>query len=404
MNDPHKLFMLLAFSFYSISSAIAASTIPQAYQVLFSDPKYAADFNEHQQLVKQLEPNYYNYSTSRNNFFKCRIQQSKCVPDSVHRLRPSDIKVVAALGDSVTAGFATDAQNLIQLVFESRGRPFAIGGAESLEQRITLPNLLKKFNPDLVGFSLGSNLPETPIDQQGLNVAVSGAIALNMTEQAMNLVARIKADPKIDIQKDWKMVTMFIGANDLCAYCLNKQFFSPSNYVSFIKSALDILYKELPRTFVNLLAPVDVTFVKNLNKGLVCSHLHRFQCPCGAYPESVQAEQELKDIFNQYFEQAQQFINSGVYDRRQDFTVVYQPFFKNNNLPSINGEPDYSYFAMDCFHFSAKAYATVTVSLWNNMFQPVGKKRTEWTLDEKLICPNPGRPYIFTRLNSRLYD
>jgi phospholipase B1, membrane-associated len=394
----------VAFAFFLISSTKAQSTIAQAYQLLFTDPKYAVDFSEHQQLVKQLEPNYYNYSSSRNNFFKCRVRKSECVPDSVHRLRPSDIKIVAALGDSLTAGFATDAQNLFQLVLESRGRPFSIGGAETLEQRVTLPNLLKKFNPNLIGFSQGSNFPLTPVDQQGLNVAVSGAIALNMTEQAIKLVARIKADPRIDIQKDWKLITLFVGANDLCASCINKAFFSPSNYVAFIKSSLDILYKELPRTFVNVLAPVDVTIAKSLNKGLVCSYLHQFQCPCGAYPANAQAEQEVRDTFNQYIEQAQQLIDSGVYDRRQDFTVVYQPFFKDTKLPIKNGEPDYSYFAMDCFHFSAKAYAATTTSLWNNMLEPVGKKSTEWSLDEKIICPNPARPYIFTRLNSRLYN
>ena len=34
--------------------------------------------------------------------FPCTVESSPSVPTSVHALRPSDIKVVAALGDSVT--------------------------------------------------------------------------------------------------------------------------------------------------------------------------------------------------------------------------------------------------------------------------------------------------------------
>ena len=37
--------------------------------------------------------------------FSCpRLKPSPEIPTSVHRLRPADIKVVAALGDSLTAG------------------------------------------------------------------------------------------------------------------------------------------------------------------------------------------------------------------------------------------------------------------------------------------------------------
>jgi len=35
-------------------------------------------------------------------------------------------------------------------------------------------------------------------------------------------VKRMKADKNIDFDKDWKMVTLFIGGNDLCDYCEDK--------------------------------------------------------------------------------------------------------------------------------------------------------------------------------------
>lgn len=36
-------------------------------------------------------------------------------------------------------------------------------------------------------------------------------------------------------------------------------------------------------------------------------------------------------------------------------------------LLSQNGKPDLSFFAADCFHFSARGYAEMAMALWNNM-------------------------------------
>ena len=50
-----------------------------------------------------------------------------------------------------------------------------------------------------------------------------------MPGQAENLVAKMQ-DPDavegdVDFQNDWKVVTLFIGGNDLCRTCQNQVFF-----------------------------------------------------------------------------------------------------------------------------------------------------------------------------------
>ena len=40
-----------------------------------------------------------------------------------------------------------------------------------------------------------------------------------MPGQARDLVAKMKASSDVDMTYDWKMVTLFIGGNDLCDYC-----------------------------------------------------------------------------------------------------------------------------------------------------------------------------------------
>ena len=33
------------------------------------------------------------------------------------------------------------------------------------------------------------------------------------------LVKKMKDDPRIDFENDWKLITLLIGGNDLCDYC-----------------------------------------------------------------------------------------------------------------------------------------------------------------------------------------
>ena len=74
-------------------------------------------------------------------------------PTTVHRLTPSDIKIVAALGDSITTGFGARSKSLVDLFVEFRDISWSIGGKGKLEEATTLPNILKKYNPLVQGFS-----------------------------------------------------------------------------------------------------------------------------------------------------------------------------------------------------------------------------------------------------------
>ena len=93
-----------------------------------------------------------------------------------------------------------------------------------------------------------------------------------------------------------------------------------------------------------------------MNRGLVCSVLHKFECPCGAYPKSDQDRKELNEYFQGYSNYTEQLIKTGRYDTKDDFTVVYQPFFRNFGAPRLpDGKIDITYSAPDCFHFSSKS-------------------------------------------------
>ena len=61
---------------------------------------------------------------SDTNKFFCDTQEgrSKIVPTSVHKLRPGDIDVIGAIGDSLTAANGAFATDIFQVITEARGK------------------------------------------------------------------------------------------------------------------------------------------------------------------------------------------------------------------------------------------------------------------------------------------
>ena len=101
-------------------------------------------------------------------------------------------------------------------------------------------------------------------------------------EQAQELVSRIKLSEDVNFEEDWKLVTLFIGGNDLCHSCkypvsmkifrtnfesiltywfVSQQSYTANNYIYNLRTTLDYLKWNMPRTLVNLVVSLDVTGV-----------------------------------------------------------------------------------------------------------------------------------------------
>lgn len=332
--------------------------------------------------------------------FNCQLTPSTSTPTSVHRLRPGDVKVVGAMGDSLTAANGAKATSVLGLLIEYRGFAWSIGGQTHIGDHTTLPNILRHSNPNLVGHSTGNGAAGSA--NAKMNVAEPGKVASDMPNQAIRLVDKLKADPKVDFQKDWKVITMFVGGNDVCDYCKDKSKFSPSNYIKHIREALDYLHANVPRAFVNVAEVLDVALVRELKQtSFTCGALlGGMLCRCAANPQNDAEFEEIRQLISDYQRELRSLVDSGRYDTREDFTVVNQPFYRNSQPPRINGKFDVSFFAPDCFHFSAKGHNQAAMALWNNMLQPVGGKSTSWDQETSFLCPTSRRPYLMTAKNS----
>ncbi|XP_019727801.1 phospholipase B1, membrane-associated-like [Hippocampus comes] len=340
--------------------------------------------------------------TNWGSDFKClNTGPSDSAPTSAHRVRPADINVVAALGDSITAGFGAKAKNLLQLRTEYRGVSWSIGGDKSLETVTTLANILRKFNPDLKGASKGQGKKKS-----GFNMSISGAKISGIPGQVRRLIEVMKNDTTVDFANDWKLVTLFIGGNDLCQFCNDRASLSPQNYSHHLMASLDMLYEEVPRTIVNILEILQMEGLRRIKKdSLGCNVIQPLACPCFLLPGDDSLElAEAKRINREVQIETERVAYSGRYDDREDFAVVVQPFLRNSIMPlNADGRPDVTYFSEDCFHFSERGHADMAVAMWNNMLEPVGEKQTYNNFTggrDRIRCPTEEHPYIYTNVNS----
>lgn len=77
--------------------------------------------------------------------FPCKRfnQRSGAVPNNVHQLRPGDIDVIAAIGDSSTAATGANAIALFESNIDNRGLSFSIGGSS---QYISFHSFLSRLS------------------------------------------------------------------------------------------------------------------------------------------------------------------------------------------------------------------------------------------------------------------
>ncbi|XP_013883172.1 phospholipase B1, membrane-associated-like [Austrofundulus limnaeus] len=129
------------------------------------------------EAVDETNPKKAQTEEKRHPLFQCPdMSPSPSVPTSVEFVKPADVKVIAALGDSWTTAFGANASSVFGLALEFRHLSWSIGGHRTCQDVITLPNILKLFNPDLIGASSGMSnaFRKTHIKDAGFNLAVTG--------------------------------------------------------------------------------------------------------------------------------------------------------------------------------------------------------------------------------------
>lgn len=134
---------------------------------------------------------------------------------------------------------------------------------------------------------------------------------------------------------------------------------------------------------------------------LTCYLSRPVECSC-IFGQKFSANREHFRQLERRFVQIMERVSFMSELHTDDFTVVYQPFFKDASVFYRNDiKPDLSIMAIDCVHLSQKGHAVSANGIWNNMLEAIGKKsKGLGHLFKKFNCPSHRNPYIYTNYNS----
>jgi len=280
----------------------------------------------------------------------------KPTPTATHikQLKPQDIRVVAAVGDSISTGCNSLSTTWFGLK-DYQGLSWSIGEDSGVN---TLPNLLKQYTTSLVGGAKGTGDGNT-----GFNFAKNGAVVQDVPAQVDNLIAAMKSNTAVNYEEDWKVITVLIGGNNLCEVCKDEKANDAAVYEQYLKESLDKL-STVPRAFVNLVPGLEYTQIAKY-KGPLCALMLPFVCDCITSTDSSKqdAVRKANTAYNEVISRL-----AATYGR-DDFAVVVQPSLVKSVIP------DKSYISTaDCFHPSGDGQRMLAVGLWNSMLLPVQDK------------------------------
>lgn len=335
------------------------------------------------------------------------------VPQSVHDLRPDDFKVVMGLGDSVLAGFGAKLFTLLetQLINEYRGISFAMGGDP---HTTTIPSFLKHYRADLVGASRGTHLVELchgafcPPDEIAyrpqsdvFNAAQSGAMSSNLGLETTYLLQQVRHHRLVNVTTDWKLLTVFIGTNDVCQMGCKQALISPGAtgspdaFEAKLWLNLERIRERLPRTLVTIMQLPDASqvqwFAGRHRRCQLAAPMIHMECPCAMLGEEERWEMRLMTAdLNERIERVAARLNEATRakepDRtKQDFGVIVMPFMRETDLR--DDVPQHFMSKLDCFHPSNTAHKSMAMLYWRSLFLPASERPTKLGEELQVYCP-----------------
>ena len=292
-------------------------------------------------------------------------------------------------------------------VNEYRGDSWSIGCGEDA---MTLPNILKHYNKDLKGCSIGHHAAEVNYldtheneyaypSMDNLNGAQSGGMAAALPSYKAygevsyleeRYLEMLKEDP--NLQSKWKLINVLIGANDMCLSCLDKyrDVVSPKVYQENLNATVGEIYKVFPNTIVSLVEIFKVSEVFELGKKkFQCRLIHLatpFECKCAfAYFNGDVKRSEMDAIAKEYNEAIRNVAAYWNGKKSKTFGVTVVPMFKDAKLSDFNIDMVSS---VDCFHPSQRTHGYMAIHLWNSLLTKPEERKSEFNLLDDIICPN----------------
>lgn len=314
---------------------------------------------------------------NRKTFSCPKIKTDLLTGTSIGDLSPEDIGIIASMGDALATGVGLWPQTDI----EFRGAAFPIGGDATIDGLVTVPNILREFNPSLAGVSHGMGTREQLPEHQ-LSVARTGATSVDMPEQANELVRRLGRLHEVNFKEHWVMIIITIGSEEVCSSC------SGPSYADLEKT-IKILSLGIPKAFVVMIGPIHVSSAYKQKANLLKS-----RCQCS----KDQSEEFMVNLSNNWtmtFTELQNFADNNAFGR-PTFGVLALPML------TITSRFPYSLFINNKPLLNRRGHNYATKWLWNRLIAGDKYNLSSAVLSQdSYFCPSTGCPYFRTTANSR---
>lgn len=190
--------------------------------------------------------------------------------------------------------------------------------------------------------------------------------------------------PLLLTRQDWKLLTIWVGGNNICSVCLGNARDSPAAYEEHLGRALHALRQRIPRVLVNLIPYGPVSRLQALGaQNPMCALVRAFsnECPC-AFRARNHTDVERMDAAAVEYNAVLRAL-AAKYQGDDQFAVVVQPFMEDSHIPDATFLSPF-----DCFHPSLRAHETMAVHLWNSLFMPAARKPRKLVPHWQPACPH----------------
>mmetsp|Transcript_81212 Transcript_81212/g.156862 ORF Transcript_81212/g.156862 Transcript_81212/m.156862 type:complete len:380 (+) Transcript_81212:42-1181(+) len=328
------------------------------------------------------------------------VTPAKAEPADVTELHPGHVSVIMAMGDSITAAFASRGPVKDNMPLEFRKFSWSIGQGSA--EAMTLPYLIHHFNSSLTGYASANTVPQTPTtgyleyDNDFMDAALSRARVANLPRELNHLT--FQSSRITDFNRRWKVLTILIGANDLgvsdaCSTDPGVRERLTEKFAADLDATLELTAARFTRLFVNLVPLFSIASVRRVIENqtgiLPCTVETEWldYCECVAHGQAGSknvTESQLRrlDMTTALFNKEISRLATKWNHVRPDFAVVAHEMWANQPIPNFD-----FLSKLDCFHPSSVGHRTMAVNLWNSMLQR-SRQSAPLNPTEEPVCPN----------------
>jgi len=234
------------------------------------------------------------------------------------------------------------------------------------------------------------------------NAAQTGAMSSNLGMETTYLLHQVRHHRLVNVTQDWKLLTVFIGSNDICQFGCKQDGLkpgetgSPEAFETKLWLNLERIRERLPRTLVVFLPLPDISqaawFSKRHRRCILAQPMLAMECPCAVIggEEGLWEMRLMTADLNGRIERVAARLNEAARlaqpDRsRRSFAAFLLPFLRETDWR--DDIPQHFLAKLDCFHPSNTAHKSMAMAYWRSLFLAAGERPVRMGEETAVYCP-----------------